>query len=97
MPLWGGRSFNWGAGMADIKIVAAFIAANMPLSQGGSLTAQQAWDVGKYVDGHPRPQDPRFNGSIKETRAKYHDSPTSMYGRIVNGHLLGSSASGNDR
>jgi thiosulfate dehydrogenase len=90
-PLWGPHSFNWGAGMGSVATAAAFVKANMPLGAGGSLTDQQAWDVAQFVDSQERPQDPRFTGSVQKTRAKYHDSPYSMYGRSVNGHVLGSS------
>ncbi|MBK4734973.1 c-type cytochrome [Noviherbaspirillum pedocola] len=89
-PLWGPKSFNWGAGMHDIKNAAGFIKANMPLGMGGTLTDQEAWDVATFMDSHERPQDPRFTGSVQETRKKYHDDPTSMYGMTVNGHVLGS-------
>jgi thiosulfate dehydrogenase len=89
-PLWGDHSFNWGAGMADIRNAAGFVKANMPLSQGGSLSDQEAWDVAMFIDSHERPQDPRFAGSVEATRATYHDEDTSMYGRTVNGVALGS-------
>ena len=69
-PLWGQRSFNWGAGMADIDKAAGFIKANMPLGQGGKLTDQQAWDVAAYIVGKPRPQDPRYAGSAAETERR---------------------------
>ncbi len=88
-PLWGPQSFNWGAGMGVTKNAAAFIKGNMPLSQGNTLTDQQAWDVAMFMDSHERPQDPRFRGSITETRKQHHDSPDDMYGRTVNGQLLG--------
>jgi len=88
-PLWGPKSFNWGAGMHDVKNAAGFIKANMPLGSGGTLTDQEAWDVATFMDSHERPQDPRFARSVQETRSKYHDEPTSMYGRTVNGHVLG--------
>ena len=58
-PLWGPHSYNFGAGMAKLKMASAFIKANMPLNNPGSLTEQQAWDVAAYVDGHKRPPDPR--------------------------------------
>ena len=90
--LWGDRSFNWGAGMGDIGNAAAFIQANMPLSQAGSLTDQDAWDVATFIDSHDRPQDPRFSGSVASTRAQFHDSPDSMYGRRVAGKVLGESS-----
>lgn len=87
--LWGDQSFNWGAGMASVKNAAGFIKANMPLSRGNTLSDQDAWDVALFMDSHERPQDPRFTGSVAQTRAKLHDSPDSMYGKIVNGKLLG--------
>ncbi len=87
--LWGARSFNWGAGMGDIRNAADFVKANMPLGLGGTLTDQEAWDVATFMDSHERPQDPRFTGSVQDTRAKFHDTPDSMYGREVNGRVLG--------
>ncbi|KGI77700.1 cytochrome C [Oleiagrimonas soli] len=89
-PLWGPDSFNWGAGMHQLNNAAAFIKANMPLGRGGMLSDQDAWDVAMFMDAHERPQDPRFNGNVAETRKKYHDSKMSLYGTVVNGHLLGS-------
>ncbi|MGP8432711.1 c-type cytochrome [Paraburkholderia fungorum] len=89
-PLWGTQSFNWGAGMHELQNAAGFIKANMPLGLGGTLNDQQAWDVALFMDSHERPQDPRFTGSVEATRARYHDSPNSMYGQTVNGHVLGS-------
>jgi thiosulfate dehydrogenase len=88
--LWGRQSFNWGAGMGSIAKAAAFIKANMPLGIAGRLTDQQSWDVARYIDSQRRPQDPRFTGSVAQTRAKFHNSPYSMYGKTANGHLLGS-------
>lgn len=88
-PLWGPRSFNWGAGMHQVNNAAGFIHANMPLGKGGSLSEQEAWDVAYFMDAHERPQDPRFAGSVAETRKKYHDSPDSLYGTTVKGKLLG--------
>jgi thiosulfate dehydrogenase len=87
--LWGAHSFNWGAGMGNIKNAAAFIKANMPFSRAGTLTDQEAWDVAAFVDSRERPQDPRFTGSVAETRKKFHNSATWMYGLTVNGAVLG--------
>jgi thiosulfate dehydrogenase len=42
------------------------------------------------MDAHERPQDPRFHGSVAETREQHHDDPNSLYGIEVNGHVLGS-------
>ncbi len=88
-PLWGPRSFNWGAGMADVDNAAGFIKANMPFGLGGTLSDQDAWDVAAFVNGHERPQDPRYTGSVAKTRALYHDSPMSRYGTRVGGAVLG--------
>ncbi|HEY5264081.1 MAG TPA: c-type cytochrome, partial [Steroidobacteraceae bacterium] len=87
--LWGDGSFNWGAGMESIANAAAFIRANMPFSRPDTLSVQDAWDVGKYMDSHERPQDPRFVESVATTRVKFHDSADSMYGLNVAGHVLG--------
>jgi thiosulfate dehydrogenase len=88
-PLWGPKSFNWGAGMHQLSNAAGFIRANMPLGKGGSLSTQEAWDVAMFMNSHERPQDPRFEGSVEATRKKYHDTDDSLYGRTVNGHVLG--------
>jgi thiosulfate dehydrogenase len=87
--LWGADSYNWGAGMANIKNAADFIKANMPFSQALTLSDQDAWDVAAFIDSHERPQDPRFTGSVAETREKFHNSATWTYGQTVNGAVLG--------
>lgn len=89
-PLWGPDSFNWGAGMARIDTAAAFIKHNMPLSQPGRLTDQEAWDVAAYIDSFERPKDPRQGGmTIEQTRKRYHDGDEIYYGQVVKGTLLG--------
>ena len=88
-PLWGPRSFNWGAGMGKVANAAGFIKANMPFGQGYSLTDQQAWDVAAFVDSRERPADPRQKGStIAETR-KAHHPDGDYYGQTIGGDLLG--------
>ena len=43
----------------------------------------------------PTPEKPAtdpgraFTGDVAETRAKFHDNPNSMYGRTVDGAVLG--------
>lgn len=49
-PLWGKDSFNVGAGMARMFTAAAFVKHNMPLGQGGTLTAQEAVDVAAFFN-----------------------------------------------
>ncbi len=91
-PLWGPGSYNWGAGMAQVDKAAAFIRANMPLGDGGSLSVQQAWDIAWYIDGQNRPQDPRFAGDVAATRTAHHNRPWSRYGTRSNGRLMGDPA-----
>ncbi len=90
-PLWGPDSYNWGAGMHRVNTAAGFIKANMPLSQGGSLTDQQAWDVALYINSHDRPQDPRFEGDLAETKKTFHGHQCE-YGEEVGGHALAGGA-----
>lgn len=59
-PLWGGDSFNHGAGMSSVKDCAQFTKANMPLGKGWTLTDMEAWDVCTYIWLQDRPWDPRF-------------------------------------
>jgi thiosulfate dehydrogenase len=54
-PLWGPKSFNIGAGMARLNTAAAFVKANMPFGQGGSLSDQDAFDVAAFFTRQPRP------------------------------------------
>ena len=54
-PLWGKDSFNVGAGMARLYTAAPFVKHNMPLGQGGTLTAQEAVDVAGFFTQQPRP------------------------------------------
>ena len=57
-PLWGPRSFNIGAGMARLDTAAAFVKANMPLGQGGTLDDRDAYDIAVYFTRQPRPDYP---------------------------------------
>ena len=90
-PLWGDDSYNWGAGISRVFTLAAFIKYNMPLGQPSSLSDQEAWDLAQYIDSRERPQDPRYTGNVKETRAKYLDTfhKHTLYGVEVEGKLLG--------
>jgi thiosulfate dehydrogenase len=62
-PLWGARSFNIGAGMANIIVAASFIHATMPFDRAIHLTEQQAFDVATYIDTRPRPN---FRGITRD-------------------------------
>jgi thiosulfate dehydrogenase len=57
-PLWGPDSFNDGAGMARLITIASFVHGNMPAGttwQNPTLTTDEAWDVGAFVESKPRP------------------------------------------
>jgi thiosulfate dehydrogenase len=54
-PLWGPRSFNIGAGMARLRVTAAFVRTNMPFDKPGTISPQEAFDVAAFVNGHERP------------------------------------------
>jgi thiosulfate dehydrogenase len=54
-PLWGPRSYNIAAGMARVSLAAAFIKANMPPGQGGTLGDDEAYDLAAYINSRPRP------------------------------------------
>ena len=58
-PLWGLNSYNKGAGLANDKLLAGFIRANMPLGQEWSLSDQEALDLAAYFNLQIRPGDPR--------------------------------------
>ena len=51
--LWGPASYNDGAGMNQVKKMAAFVLRNMPQNNPGTLTSQQAYDVSAYVASKP--------------------------------------------
>lgn len=53
-PLWGSKSFNDGAGMGTMAMLAPFIYLNMPYQQA-RLTEEQALDVAAYVIEQKRP------------------------------------------
>jgi thiosulfate dehydrogenase len=53
--LWGDKSFNIGSGMGRLETAAAFVRWNMPLGQGGTLSAQDTFDVAKYFTEQARP------------------------------------------
>jgi thiosulfate dehydrogenase len=99
-PLWDPGSYNWGAGMHNIKTAAACIKLNMPfgladpVNKKALLSDQQAWDVAARMNSQERPQDPRFSGDLAETTKEFHDSSYDYYGKLKkrDGKLLGEDA-----
>lgn len=62
-PLWGSKSYNKGAGMSRISVLAAFAHQLMPVDNPRTLTVQQSYDVAAYVNTRPRPE---FAGRAKD-------------------------------
>lgn len=57
-PLWGGDSYNDGAGMARVLTAAKFIKGNMPLGvthDNPLLSDEEAYDVAAYINSQSRP------------------------------------------
>ncbi len=63
-PLWGAQAFNQGAGMDQMRTMAAFVHRFMPLNRAGSLSPQQAYDLAAFVDAQPHP-------ALKRKYARY--------------------------
>lgn len=89
--VWGDLSYNWGAGIIRNFTLAGFIHHNMPLGQPYTMSVQDSWDLAEYINSHERPQDPRYTGDVKETRAKYLETfhKHGYYGEEKQGRLLG--------
>ena len=54
-PVWGPRSYNAGAGLAEISKLAGWLKVAMPLGDA-SLTDEETLDIAAYVDSQPRPK-----------------------------------------
>lgn len=57
-PLWGGHSYNNGAGLFRLSNFAKYVKFNMPLGASHSsplLTDEEAWDIAAYVNSQLRP------------------------------------------
>ena len=53
--VWGPRSYNDGAGLAQVGKLASWLKVAMPLGDP-SLTDQEALDIAAYVNAHERPK-----------------------------------------
>ncbi len=57
-PLWGENSFNQGAGLYRLSMMAKYIHANMPLGaryDSTLITVEEAWDISAYITSRQRP------------------------------------------
>jgi len=57
-PLWGLLSFNKGAGLQQVELMAGFLKANMPLGNA-NLSDQEAFDLAAWIALQERWPDPR--------------------------------------
>jgi thiosulfate dehydrogenase len=81
-PLWGGDSFNNGAGMARIINMANFVHSNMPAGADylhPIVSTEDAWDVAAYVESQPRPQKKGLDRDFPDLLEKPVDVPDGPY------------------
>ncbi len=81
-PLWGGDSFNDGAGMARLITAANFVHFNMPHGAdylNPQLTPDDAWDVAAYVVAQPRPRKAGLDKDFPDPLDKPVDAPYGPY------------------
>jgi thiosulfate dehydrogenase len=81
-PLWGGDSFNDGAGMARLITAANFIHFNMPHGAdylNPQLSPEQAWDIAAYVISQPRPHKAGLDKDFPDLLEKPMDAPYGPY------------------
>jgi thiosulfate dehydrogenase len=81
-PLWGGESFNDGAGMNRLITAANFVHSNMP--QGADylnpvLSTVDAWDVAAFVVSQPRPHKAGLEKDFPDLAEKPVDAPYGPY------------------
>ncbi len=57
-PLWGGHSYNSGAGIMRLSKLAGYAKYNMPFGTSfpnSQLSDEEAWDVAAFINSQPRP------------------------------------------
>lgn len=81
-PLWGGHSYNDGAGLYRISRFASFVKNNMPFNLAShtnpALSNEEAWDVAAFVNSQPRPHKDQ-SGDWKDISKKSIDEPFGPY------------------
>src|SRR5262245_11039822 len=81
-PLWGGDSFNDGAGMARLITAANFLHFNMPHGVNylnPQLSPEQAWDIAAYMVSQPRPHKAGLDKGFPNLLEKPVDAPYGPY------------------
>ena len=81
-PLWGGDSYNNGAGMGRTITAANFIKGNMPLGatfRDPALSDGEAYDVAGFINQQPRPRKRDLELDYADLRKKPVSSPYGPY------------------
>ena len=77
-PLWGGKSYNEGAGLFRLSRFAGYVKTNMPFGasyQNPQLTDEEAWDVAAFVNSKPHPAHPFLKTDWPKIEKKPFDHP----------------------
>jgi len=75
-PVWGPRSYNQGAGLAETVPLASWLKVAMPLDDA-KLTDQEALDLAAFINAHDRPAFDLKNHLPLESRlGEYNAEPT---------------------
>ena len=75
-PVWGPRSYNQGAGLAETGPLASWLKVAMPF-EDAKLTDQEAFDLAAFVNTHARPAFDLKNHLPMEARlGEYNAEPT---------------------
>jgi thiosulfate dehydrogenase len=80
-PLWGKHSFNQGAGLFRLSVMAKYIHANMPLGaryDSTLLSTEEAWDIASYINSRQRPHKD-FSNDWPKIETKPFDHPFGPY------------------
>lgn len=67
-PLWGGDSWNDGAGAARIYTLAGFIRYAMPYLNPGSMSDEDAQQIAAFINSRPRPSYPLKDADYRVER-----------------------------
>lgn len=81
-PLWGGDSFNHGAGMTRVITAAQFIKGNMPFGttyDKPTLTDDEAYDVAGYINMQERPKKRNCHEDFPDLKKKPVSTPYPPY------------------
>lgn len=81
-PLWGPKSYNTGAGIYRISLLAGFIKNNMPFGATHDYpftTNEEAWDVAAFINSMPHPKFEKLSKDWPDIYRKPVDYPFGPY------------------